>query len=547
MSLAGPSRAERLAPTLAGIAVAAPMFVFAYSALGDLPMHEALVAILRHRDEAWFAPAGLYEVVAPQANQLFHWLAYLLSFGLGVTLACKAVVAASIVAIPAAAGHLLGRLGRTRWPAVLLAPVAVGWTYRFGLAPNLLGLALFVAGLSLVEALARRQDPRRVALTSIAMMMVFFAHESSALALALVVSYVAVVRGGTRAAVAQRLVPAAVALVLAVLQQRVARGLVGANMQAVGSDYGLDPVARLAILPGAIFGGYDAARLAVIGLVWLLGLLACGAARGRPVDLDPGVRVALWRYRHAVLAAAFFFLYLGFPMMLGGTSLLAHRFLPPAATLLVLAVAPRKLRGTVVPVLVAAAPVAMLAIALHSMRVVDRSFRDLDEVLGHLPDGAAVAQLDLTPRARGRIAPVPGAANRALTRHGGRMLFAFTDSPPNPVYIREDARWEEPIVRLMVAPFAFMPSWDLPRFGYVLVREERHDLAPLLTAAFAPEAEPVASAGDWILFRATAPQEPIDAPDRAVPTPPPETLADRLKRLRAPSPAPVLSAPVEVP
>ena len=34
-----------------------------------------------------------------------------------------------------------------------------------------------------------------------------------------------------------------------------------------------------------------------------------------------------------------------------------------------------------------------------------------------------------------------------LAEHGGRMLFAMTDMPPNPVYLRPDVRWDEPLLR----------------------------------------------------------------------------------------------------
>ncbi len=523
-------RLERLAPWAAGILLAAPILLFRYPPMGDLPMHEALVAILRHRGDPTWAPPGLYLVVAPQANQLFHFLAYALSFVCGVTLACKLVVAATVVATPVATARLLRSLGASRWPALLAGPIAIGWTYRWGLVPNLLGFALFVAALPLLEQLARRPSPRTVARATVAAALVFFAHESTALLFAMVGSYFALVRGGALRAVLLRSVPVLATLGLAFVQLRVGSALTGANMQAIGNDYGLDPLARLQILPGAVFGGYDGIRLTVMSAVWLAALVCGAVAKGRSSKQELGVRVALWRYRYAVLALVFFFMFLGFPMSLAGTTLLAHRFLPASCVLLVVACAPRHttlLRA----VLLGVVPLAMLGIQTKSILETDVRHRDLDAVLAHLPDNTAVAQLDLTPQLPSVVAPVPGAANRALTLHGGRMLFALTDMPPNPIYVRADAQWNEPMLRLAHQPYAFLPSHDARRFSYLLARNKNAKYRALAVTALQPEEELVASQGEWDLFRSTLPVVPLDAPDAPLPSPLPETLGERVNRL----------------
>jgi len=402
--------------------------------------------------------------------------------------------------------------------------------FRWGLVANLLGFALLVLALPLLERLAARPSRRTVASVTMAACVIFFAHESSALIFAMVAGYFAVIRGGTLRAFALRSVPVLATLALAVVQLRVSRGLTGANMQAIGSDYGLDPLERMKILPGAVFGGFDGARLAVIAGVWTIALLVNAIARGKPSAQQLTPRVALWRHRYPVLAAIFFFMFLAFPMSLAGTTLLAHRFLPAACVFLIAACAPRRssmLRA--LPVFVV--PLAMLGVEMKSFVEADRRFRDLDEVLTHLPDNVAVAQLDLTPMPPSMVAPIPGAANRALSLHGGRMLFAFTDMPPNPIYIRADRQWNEPILRMGNSPYAFMPAHDARRFSYLLARGTRPKYRALAITALAPEEELVASKGEWDLFRSTLPVDPVDAPDRPLPSPPPETLADRVNRL----------------
>jgi hypothetical protein len=131
------------------------------------------------------------------------------------------------------------------------------------------------------------------------------------------------------------------------------------------------------------------------------------------------------------------------------------------------------------------------------------------------------------------VAPVPGAASRALAERGGRMLFAMTDMPPNPVYVRPDRQWNEPMLRMAQNPYAFMPAYDAQRFAYLLARSAAPAARALAARALLPEVELVASKGEWDLYRSKLPVDPIDAPDRPLPSPAPETLGERVMRLLA--------------
>jgi hypothetical protein len=180
-----------------------------------------------------------------------------------------------------------------------------------------------------------------------------------------------------------------------------------------------------------------------------------------------------------------------------------------------------------------AAVVALLVVAFEwgDASRADAGHRALDEIIERVPLGASVAQLDLTPRPPGRVAPVRGETGRVLAERGGRMLFAFTDMPPNPVYVPAPLQWNEPLLRLAHAPYAFMPAYDLRRFMFVLERNDSPKVASLVETALAPEAEVVARAGPWTLFRSRISTMPLESPDQALPTPAPETLADRVHRL----------------
>jgi hypothetical protein len=65
---------------------------------------------------------------------------------------------------------------------------------------------------------------------------------------------------------------------------------------------------------------------------------------------------------------------------------------------------------------VAAVPIVMLGIEM-------KRFRDLDEVLAHLPNNMAVGQLDLTPMPPSMGGPIPGASSRALSHDARRFSY----------------------------------------------------------------------------------------------------------------------------
>jgi hypothetical protein len=549
--IASSERAAAWAVLVAAALLAAPIVIVRYPPMGDLAMHEGLVAVMRHLHDPSWVPEGLYSVAAPQANQLFALAALLLSFGLPTDVACKVLVAAIVLATPLLAARLLARLGLSRWLALLAGPVACGWMFRWGLVANLAGFALLVFSLPELERLARRVSARAVVRSTACAGAVFFAHESSAIVFGAVAGLFAVMRssgegppGDRWKRLVGRLAPALFVAGLCLAQWRASERLVGANMRAIGTDFGADAMGRLAILPGAVFGGgISQARLGIVGGLWIAALASSACAGRRRVRRSPW-RVRAWRHRYAALAAAFVALYFAFPMAVGGTTLLAHRFLPPACLCLIVACSNRPtdpgrdahrataLLRSLLPLLACGSTLAMLAVEMPSFVAADARYRALDRIIARVPRNVAVAQLDLTPRGGGHVGPIPAAAGRVLAERGGRMLFAMTDMPPNPVYVRADLRWDEPLLRMAHAPYAFMPAYDLTRFSYLLERNESDSQRALVASALAPEAEIVAEEGEWTLFRSRLAVVGLDTPGRALPSPAPETLGARVARRR---------------
>jgi hypothetical protein len=157
------ARAERHAPLAAGIALALPVLVAAYPPMADLPLHEAVVGVLRHYGDASYFPHGLYQLNLGHPNQLWYYAAYLLSVPFSTTTACKLVVAAIIVAIPLCAARLADHLGVTRWTALVVAPLGLGWMFFWGLIANMAGLAALLAVLPTLDKYVAKPDRRGLA------------------------------------------------------------------------------------------------------------------------------------------------------------------------------------------------------------------------------------------------------------------------------------------------------------------------------------------------------------------------------------------------
>jgi hypothetical protein len=514
---------------LVGVSLALPFVVVRYPPMGDLAFHEAGIALLRHLGDPRFAPVGLYEMNLGEPNQLFHLLAYALSFVVPTDWACKLVVAATVVATSIGAGALARHLEVTRWSALIVAPLALGWMCRWGLVANLLGFAVLLAALPVLDSSASAPSGRRALLSSGLGGVLYLAHESSMLIYALAALLFAVRTPPRPRPLALAFAPAAFAGVLALAYQVRSASLKAPSILAVRTiDVALPK--RVLDLPGALFSVGKFGPLMLAASVAAVALLAFPSRRGAAMP-GPSKRLVPWRFVSLGLLCAVGYLFM--PEALLGSTLIYQRFLPPAFAVLVMSLLPRGLPSARVASVVVLLPMGMLASTWHLFSEANRSYRDLDVVLAHMDDCGAVAQLDLTPRNPSMVAPVVGAAARALAVHGGRLLFSFTDAPTYPVTMPPAKRWDEPVQRLAPTPFAFAPAYDLTRFRYVLVWAPVAAVRTVLEDAFAPEAKLVVGSGDWLLFESTLQTVSLLAPDGSPPRPMPQPLASRVKALLA--------------
>jgi hypothetical protein len=504
--------------------LAAPVAAFRYPPMGDLPFHESLVALLRHFGDETMLPPGVYVRSFGAPNQLFHGLAWLLSLAVPTDVACKLVIAAAIFATPLGAARLARHLGKTAWAALLVAPLALGFAFRWGLVGNVVALPLLLFSLPWLDAYAKSPSWRTAAGSIAVVALAYLAHESAVVIVALASGVFALRRPRNARRIAQRMIPVFACAGLAASYAVWSRHLKAPSILAIPDALG--PVAaRVWTIPEVLLGSRER-----VPAYFVFGLYALSAA----VFAGPRV-VAAARERDpfAAVAAGCLLLYFVFPLALGGSTVLYQRFLPVACALSFVALAPPEgsRLGAAAYVLAIAMPTAGLAMVLPSFVDAERRFADLDALLPCIEKNSAVAQLDLTPRRPSVVAPIPGAPARALAERGGRLLFSFTDAPTSPVVMAPGHQWNEPVLRMTHDPAAFVPAHDFHRFRYALVRQasEARDLRRMLVGAMAPEGRLVAESGEWLLFESALPVVPLTSPDAPLPVPPPPSLGDRFR------------------
>src|SRR5262249_50472756 len=90
----------------------------------------------------------------------------------------KVTIALTTFAIFHAGACFADYRGRSRWTTLLLAPLAIGFTYYWGFVANLVGFAGLLYALPLLDRTATAPTFRRVVVTCVALVGLFFAHGS---------------------------------------------------------------------------------------------------------------------------------------------------------------------------------------------------------------------------------------------------------------------------------------------------------------------------------------------------------------------------------
>jgi len=532
------TRVERYLPYVCGALLALPTLVAHYLPMSDLPLHEGVVGVLRHFGDEEYFPKGLYVLNLGHSNQLFHVLAWALSYFVGTTWAVKLVVAAAQVLIFVAGARFADHVGRSRWAVPLLAPLALGFTYYWGLVANLLGFAGFLFALPILDRAAVEPTPRRAAWTCVVLILLFYAHNSIFVAGSAFAATLAVAHPFDRRKTALRAVPVLFAPVfLTAYYFWSLRSFTGGQVRPPMQFTPL--LTKLSFVPNVIFGSHDLpAQLMLFGLS-LTALAAFVVARVRAKEPHEVAAAGSFvqrasafvlRHRFEGTALAFLVGFVAMPFQWNGATMVYERFLGPAWAIGVICCAPRGDAPRVGRLASAVLPIGILLLAWPQFLDADRTYRDLDAIIARIPKKSSTALMSVDrPVFKTRVYSASVGPARAVADRGGRLGLSLAISPLSPIQIKQEYRWDEYDLRTILnGSRALIPRHDLKRFEWIIAQSRERAVRDIIVDAFKPDAVAVASEGEWVLFHSTWEQVPLMSPDTR-PDPRLETILERVR------------------
>ncbi|HXX67659.1 MAG TPA: hypothetical protein VEK07_10780, partial [Polyangiaceae bacterium] len=393
------SRIERWTPWLVGAVFALPVLITRYPPMADLPLHEASVGLLRHWSDDHFTPKTLYELNLGQSNQLFSLLVLLVSFLLPITWASKIVVAGSLFALPLAAAHFAAHVRAPRSAVLLVAPIGFGWLFFWGLIQNIIGIVVLLASLPTIDRFATRPSWRGAAGLCGVMVLFHFAHQAM-----MVVACIALVLcsigspARSYGSMLIRAVPCVLAGALIVLGTRLAWRLAGPRLVRSEPVIFYAFTWKLESIPGVLFGGFEPYVRNSMMLIGAVSIVLFAVDRLRlPSEGPSSLASRIHRWRFELFALVLFTLYLASPASLKSTTLVYHRFLPPAWAVLATCIGAgtSQLLTLARRVICAALPVGSLLITWPTFADSHRIYSGLEGIVDRIEPGSTVMVLKL--------------------------------------------------------------------------------------------------------------------------------------------------------
>lgn len=504
-------------PLVMGVLLALPTLLSYYPPMTDLPMHEGVVGIMRHYGNPEWFPVNIYRLNLGHPNQLFHFASWLLSLVVGSRWAIKIVVATAQFAIFHAGVRFASYRGRSPWAAVLLAPLALGYTYYWGLVANLVGFSALLYALPTIDRFTEAPTTKRALGVFGLLVYLFFAHESCFAIGVGVLGLFTALRPLDVWKTTLRLVPPFIAGVSAIAHHVWEQVIMPASIDIVPPMW--LPVRDKAMgIPNVLFGSHALEAVLPLFGLFMIGVITLAVSRIRHDPTTPLAEAAaefrflpkprafLHRYRFEIVAFVYLAFYFALPTTWHGITLLNERFLGPAAAVFVICASPL---GETPRIAKFASTVLVPGVLLISWpQFVDSSrvHRDLDTMLAQLPKGRSVAlvALDRTGVWNFRVYNAGISPARSVTEIGGRSSSSLTISPISPILIAEPYRRTESERRLLNGSRNLLPEQDLESWEYVLINSRelwgRMAAARVLARAGATQ---VAAEGDWILMHST--------------------------------------------
>lgn len=531
-------KVERWMPWAAGAAFALLTLIPRYLPMTDLPLHEGAVGLLRHFGDESYMPRDLYVRNFGHPNQLFHVTALLLSYVFSTSKAVQIVVAAAQIGIFTGGARFADYLGRSRWSVLLLTPLALGFTYYWGLVANLIGYALFLYLLPVLDRGSVEPTLKRVGQQVAALVLLFFAHESIFICSAGILGLFALLEPLSRKTLL-RFVPVVFGGVAVFAHQIWQAQFITRGQAPIPTTY-LTFGRKLELLPNALFGSHDAIMRLVLLLLCLLAMGLFGAARWREdraasrEESTAGrlarIQALLCRHRFEVAGLVHLVAYMTVPFTWHGATMIHERFLGPAWALLVLTLVPRGDVPRIGRLVAIVIPVADLLVSWPQFQDAHVVYSDLDKIIEHIPKNATVTQAsaDRSPY-HTRVYSAATAPARVVADRGGRIGLALVFSPISPIQIRRPYLWDEYNFRIAYnGSMTMKPPHDLRHWEWVVGHSRDPEIRRLLVDVLRPEADLVTEKGEWLLFHSKLPLGSMLDPGDVSPDDMP-TVWDRLR------------------
>jgi hypothetical protein len=533
------------APWAAGLLLATPVLLAFYPPMTDLPLHEGTVGLLRHASDPAYVPAGLYVLNLGEPNQLFHMAGWCLSLLVSTRWAVKLLVAAAVAALPVSAARFARHVGASPIAALVIAPMALGWLFSWGLIANLIGLSALLATLPLFDRLAAEPTGKRALGALAAMVLLYFAHMAMMFVAAGIALGLCVLRPWSWRHLGWRLSPFVAGVAITVAQALWQRQFITPALHGIGTEWRplLDKLGHIAdiVQPSTDapveYSMLGLCVLTIAAFFWLRARERREGRQARDVERDGLDRVRPWALAHRWegVAAIGFMAFLTFPSTLNGATLVYQRWFPPSFAILAVVAAPRSLWtpvGRTARIAALVLPLATILVAGPSFVDSDRQYRDLEGLIAQIAPGSAVAGIDLGPRDPSRTYGVGPGYSRVLAIRGGRLVYAFTDSPISPMLLARPYQWNESLTRIGWDPWRFAPAHDLRHFRYVIIRTGDPILKWMASFAIAEEARLVDEAGDWALFESRLPVAALTSREELPRGPLTDTMRERIQGVK---------------
>jgi hypothetical protein len=423
--------------------------------------------------------------------------------------------------------------------------MALGWLFSWGLITNLIGLSALLATLPTFDRLAAEPSARRAGWAFAATVLLYFAHMAMMFVSSGISLGLCLLQPWSWRKLPWRLSPLAAGLAITWAQLRWQMHFMTPTVYSMPMMWRPLKV-KLREIAYIVLPATDApVQFSMMGLcVLTIGFLFWLRARERratgmaaPPATGRLERLRVWglKYRWELVAATGFLAFLTFPVSLNGATLVHQRWFPPAFAVLAVVAAPNDLWTRAARTARVAAymfPFATLLEAGPSFIDSSREYRALQPIIDRIVPGSAVAEVDLGPGDPTRTYSLGPADGRVLAERGGRLVYAFTDSPVSPMVLRRKYQWNESLFRVGFDSWRFSPAHDLKRFRYVMIRTQDPGLKWMASYALAQEATLIAEEGEWALFESKLELVPLLSPDVPLPDPKPETMRDRIREIQ---------------